>query len=157
MSSLNREIIIQIMNQIKAEPALFNMRKWCRTTERMRRDAYHSDTVRLRELDERNICGTTFCIAGYAVVLSQGMSEDKFAWDSAKWMQTGANAIGITEIQARKLFWLSGWPKQFKERFWATDYGLTSTRDEAQAAIDLLQAVLDTDGKVLDDMNSPVI
>ena len=84
-----------------------------------------------------NICGTIGCIAGWAVILDKrGKSRkpikeileslinnqnfvacrDWVTWDNLKPM--AENALGLTRIQAKMLFFDANWPEPFKREYW---------------------------------------
>jgi hypothetical protein len=70
-------------------------------------------------------CGTVACIAGWAVTLS---TKEKL--DYRRIEGRARQLLGITQTQAKNLFFDSNWPQQFAERL-----GLTEPQTKAHARI----------------------
>lgn len=55
-------------------------------------------------------CGTTACIGGWALILSQYQGKGPVDRDAAK-------ALHLTKKQAVRLFYVSFWPPEFKDAY----------------------------------------
>lgn len=75
-----------------------------------------------RENEDGEICGTTHCIAGWALVLTGGQNFLR-QWESypEKISSEAARLLEISEEQANSLFHVFSWPKQFKEGWFEND------------------------------------
>lgn len=106
---MNKPLFRKIIKAIRDEPRRFNMGNWIITDDR------------------EAPCGTTACIAGFAVILS----KPKYQWKktaasllsryrkSEKFLfeVEAAKLLRISESQADDLFFVSGWPDRFARRF----------------------------------------
>jgi hypothetical protein len=99
-------------------------------------------------------CGAVACLAGEAIICSNrsivaGIAElQRLVTNACEPDYTAALRIGIPQEIAGNLFYndASGWPQPFRNQFrQAKTY-----KGEARAAINLLRAILKTDGKVLE-------
>lgn len=104
---INVELLARIGDLIAKRPEHFYM------------SAYYSE----------NECGTTGCIAGYALALTNypdvaGLTK-KLTLSAAEhnpndnWQtqQKGARALGLTEKQSDRLFHVGNWPDAFRDRY----------------------------------------
>lgn len=102
---MNIDLLMQVCDRIAKHPEGFDMDYWGHKTE----------------------CGTTFCIAGWALVLSGqqparylvnylgGMTVQNFG---ASGEQPGVEAsalLRLTECEGNKLFLLDNWPQAFRQ------------------------------------------
>jgi hypothetical protein len=105
-------------------------------------------------------CGTTACIAGWAVILTDGLpkriTDDYYA--SVK--PRAINLLGLSEDEADRLFFVMGWPRAFHDRYRAAERFIDEHDDEdekadkageskAQIVADLIDHIIRT-GKVTD-------
>lgn len=89
------ELLEKIKDRITVEPHRFDM------------GLYFSD--------DSNLCGTTACIAGWAIILAKPDAANGDHDPLSLWEQeAGREVLGISEVQASRLFYECSWPKQFK-------------------------------------------
>lgn len=149
--TLNKSLIVRIINEIRSEPKLFNMRAWAMSKEWLR--GWNLSWVHERQilLEKSNICGTVCCIAGHAVRLADPELFEKLTTvsphDFELWILAGMQQLGLTRKQALVLFQANNWPNSYQ----MPDHILHDPEKEAHCAVKLLQAVLDTEGEVLND------
>lgn len=112
---MNVELFERVKEKILAEPENFRM------------SSFH--------------CGTSFCIAGWAVVLS-GYEINAFmkACDASwtHWAEPAMTLLDLTESQAWRFFLPTGWPRQFIEAY---------RENPAKATIDRINHFIATEGK----------
>lgn len=108
---MNKPLLLQIKEAILAEPRGFQMSRWVTHTR---------EGVILRELGVNWAaprCGTIGCIAGTACILS-GDTEGSTIFTVA---ERATTLLGLTSLQAARLFFLGEWPRQLKEKFVRAD------------------------------------
>lgn len=105
-------------------------------------------------------CGTTACIAGWAVILSDPklftVDIEEFDDVLSDAYKTGRELLRITPGQARRLFFVGGWPLTFKEKMRyldMSDYdgtygtaGLAVLKARAAVAAERIDYFIATDG-----------
>jgi hypothetical protein len=142
-NELNVKLLKRIQKAIKEEPRRLNMNWWVTTD------------------DEDAPCGTSACIAGYAVILSRipkqvttkiwvsvakRCEHSDFRHDSQK-------LLGLNGNQATRLFDETNWPEQFSDA-----YQKTSNRKKKAAIaikrIDFFIKTKGTDNEDCDEMES---
>lgn len=105
---MNATLLLKVKDRILREPENFAMRSWQ--------------------------CGTTACIGGWACLLSS-----KFAMYRGDDYETDAiAALGITEDDAGKLFFVDHWPEDLRRKYWHA----TSKKEEAQVAAERIDRFL---------------
>lgn len=105
---MNTRLLRKIAKVIQEKPRQFNMGRWHRDT-----GAYNGLGLSVEALcqlpKERQVsCTTTHCIAGWAQVLDPDRSCGSPAEKDAR------RLLGISDVQARHLFYADKWPKQFQ-------------------------------------------
>ena len=129
---INKELLLQVRDRILAEPANFDMRCYAAPRE--------------------DGCGTTACIAGWAIALHGGLDLGTLLErvDSNSLPElTAACALGITfgasESQATSLFHERCWPWKFRVNYLrARECGDDNQR--ARAAADRINHFIQTEG-----------
>ena len=100
------------------------------------------------------MCGTVACLAGEAIIcnaqsVEDGIEELKSLDRRGKVDEVAEELLGLPHSVAYGLFfdWMQRWPQPYRDEFLAAkgDY-----KDEATAAVGLLTAILETDGKILE-------
>jgi len=86
-------------------------------------------------------CGTVACIAGWAVILSQGIPQRADVPMPSIGRLEGMVALGISDEQAQRLFYTEPWPKQFAE------YDRDQTLKAARIAVKRIEHFIRTKGK----------
>lgn len=103
---MNKPLLRQIIATIEAEPRRLRMEAWF--------------TKHTNQLPR---CGTVACIAGWALVLHEHKPGVPFKRvrdaiqlrhstdiDFGDFLSVGAKALGLTEAQSYRLFYLGAWP-----------------------------------------------
>ena len=80
-----------------------------------------------RAISAKPPCGTTACIAGWALTLA-GKRMRKFT----NYMNQGRKILGLTQQEARKLFLVDNWPEKFQERYDSDAESVLSSRVPAK-------------------------
>lgn len=102
------------------------------------------------------VCGTTACLAGQAIICSEHKTRDGIK-KLFKLLDSGARAatteaarvMGITEAAEEALFYTGlalTWPEPYSTQWLKAK----TYKGQASAAINLLRAILRTDGKILE-------
>lgn len=113
---MNVKLLRQVKRHILEEPKRLQMGIWSASAKRQVRQGY-------MEKDEAPACGTTGCIAGWAVILHKAGSRTDFlkvlrsirGHDYRHVMQPKAIALlELTEAQADSLFFVGDWPGSFE-------------------------------------------
>lgn len=109
------------------------------------------DTSELALENAPPICGTVLCIAGQAVDIAgefkpifdyvSGFGTVKFARNVInkdghvfEYTDAAMMALGLTEPQALRLFYVDNWPRQFGHRYDASDNGRRNMKNLAERA-----------------------
>jgi hypothetical protein len=103
---MNKKLFERIAAVIEQAPEDFDMSSW----EGRRRN------------EDGEICGTTHCIAGWAIVLSTGQNFLR-QWSDypEKVSNEAARLLEISEEQADSLFHVFSWPGEFKHNWLDND------------------------------------
>lgn len=108
---MNVKLFRKIQREIKKEPRRFNMEDWVDVHARG-----HNAPP----------CHTTACIAGWATVLSRPFPKSikSFAAKARRldlmgetYKAPAQDALGITDAQADRLFYVSQWPIKFAQAY----------------------------------------
>ncbi len=113
---MKTKLLRQVQEKILAEPELFQMAHW---------------HVRVDDS-----CGTAHCIAGWAEVL--GAPGKKHSLDKREYLEL----MGLRMSQADRLFYVSGWPKQFSTKYRRS----VSAKNRAKIASDRIDHFIATRG-----------
>jgi hypothetical protein len=104
---MNEPLLNQITECILADPSQFNMANW-------------------QIPSEDSSCGTTGCIAGWAVWLAMPSERDYKKNLSAilpcDFEPTAQEVLGITWRQGIDLFYVSNWPEEFQYEYFNIKY-----------------------------------
>lgn len=132
---INKSLIRKIIKNIEAKPLRLEM----------------GDYVDLH--DGVAPCGTSACIAGWAVIIDR-MEKHKIGYQNAaklaNTVATHAEAVrllGITGDQSARLFFADEWPTPFSQQFYDASYDETheqTRRREAKVAVARLNHFLKT-------------
>lgn len=144
---MNVRLLRRIQREILKEPRRFDM------------DNYFD----MNALQAR--CGTSACIAGWALVLKRHPGKpitetnfpklarmaqrgvDRLSYGrNAVLEERGIKALGITEEQAERLFYHAGWPQPF-ERLYSLAAGLHLYQDAAEVACERIEHFIETNGE----------
>jgi len=138
---MNIDLLNKICSSLEQEPKRFHMGEW----------------VSINPESDLNIpferlapCGTTACIAGFAVMLDQcDVPADPDNWRKT---MTGLNNFSIqdwakellqlSENQAAQLFRVTCWPSQFMHKYTSAPNATVS----AQVAVERIKHFIKTDG-----------
>jgi hypothetical protein len=103
---MNIELLQRVKKAILDNPEHFSMDYWYQYIDENGHVTLENYTVGVAEgLTE---CGTKACIAGWAVFL--GRDDSTGVYDIGLYAQ---NILDLTNDQARRLFHMDRWPKQF--------------------------------------------
>lgn len=140
MTKLNKPLIRRMIKRIETMPETYKQSTVCATPK---------SGPRKFENRPMPACGTVACLAGEAVICSEptvtkGLNKLNRSWDAIYLAQ---KLMGVESAQV----WIFGmdassWPDPFRRQF---DKAKTY-KGEARAAINLLRAILKTDGKILE-------
>lgn len=134
---MNVELLRKIQKHILAEPERFAMSWWCGTGDPgkpLLDDSFGESNIDALIAPE---CGTVACIAGWAVLLSDG----KDGIYSSRYIQERAWEL-LGEKAERRLFHTCKWPGKFANR-----YEKAKTRKgKAQAAASRIDHFIKTKG-----------
>lgn len=146
---INKPLIRKMIKRIETMPETYEQGTYCQTVD---------------EDDPRPVpvCRTVACLAGEAVIVSrptvkQGVAAlrriDAGAWQNdlpvaAPVARAAMKLLRINDNQAKTLFWNDPvrWPAPFAARFESCE----TYKAKAKVAVDLLKAILKTNGKILD-------
>jgi hypothetical protein len=148
---LNKPLIERIIKRLEDYPESYDQedfgRKWRTDFDKM----YHNRP--------KPPCGTVCCLAGEAIICAS-VNPKAGAIRLMKLINgtnisepelSAARALGIAEHQAGLLFegGAVGWPKKYRKQY----NNAKSFRGQARAAINLLKAILKTNGEILEWTN----
>jgi hypothetical protein len=119
---INVELLGRVRDHILEDTRRFNMDRYVNV-------AYGTDAPH---------CGTIGCIAGWAVMLVEGIPEEISDSYYAGVAEDARRLLGLTYWEAENLFHVSMWPKEYKDRFLAAD----SIDEEAKVAADFINAII---------------
>ena len=131
---MNIPLLKKIQKHIKEEPRRLNMDDWI-----LRKDEFIQNKKQLAYVLSRKIkdipkCGTVCCIAGWADVLS---GNGQFSYNRAK------TILNLTSDQASQLFFVGGWPKEFRSEFEST----LNLKKRANITVNRITHFIKTGGK----------
>ena len=134
---MNVELLKKVKQQILEEPNRLSMHIEITQDEEEFYDVLDGYTK--EKVDEPNValhppCGTTACIAGWAVILSHPELKPKDVWRNYTISSEAAWLLEITYPQMSKLYYTYNWPVQFREAFKTTD--IKKRAEVAAARID---------------------
>ena len=111
---MNVELLKKVRDAILEHPDWFDMEYWLGDTK-------------------TSSCGTTGCIAGWAVSISRGKSVSQYYEDNLKssigLYPRARDAVGLTEQQADKLFYYPNWPSPYKKQYAQATYEQDSEKE----------------------------
>ena len=121
---MNTKLLRKIQKHILEEPKRLFMDSF---VDRMERYENSNEFLRATNRDflsEIPPCGTTGCIAGWAVLfeLPEEQDDDIRRWNLTFFQDTGARLLDISDKQAEMLFYTQNWPD-----------GLGQKHDEAKS------------------------
>lgn len=128
---MNTKLLNRVALAILREPKKFNMREWTR-------------------LDTESPCGTTACIAGWAIAINCGyenlkaLHEARMSYSWGLTSQKGMAELDLTYGQRDPLFHASNWPEEFRLAY--NEQGANS-EDRADIAFWRIQHFIATEGK----------
>lgn len=134
--SMNVKLLREIQDGVRLYPNQVGMEFWFFDAENLAKenqDLVEENNNTCEEI--LNNCGTTACIAGWALYLRRvplerfELKEDDDEGD-VDFEQTGRRVLGLTQAQADRLFFLKNWPSKFIARY---KDGAESLRGEAVA------------------------
>lgn len=100
-TGINVELLNRVADHIEKHSEQFDIDNWNKTTV-----SKPSWWAKLR--GAQPVCKTTYCIAGWAVVLSGLRCEDNIPAQAQR-------LLGLTLDQAKKLFYKTHWPSYFTQ------------------------------------------
>jgi hypothetical protein len=122
---LNVRLLRRVQKHIKAEPRRMKMKQWV------------DRNLRERAESAKPPCGTTACIAGWALTLN-----GKRLRDGVNYMEQGRKLLGLTWDEARNLFMVDDWPTKFQNKYdeeseqaWKDNVPLKLVRKNARVAV----------------------
>lgn len=125
---LNRELIEKVIERLETVPESFDQNA-----------AY----VRA---DKRAPCGTVACLAGEVIICSAPTIKEGIKL--ARMADVDPSALmGLEDDYGLFAFNAVGWPEKYRDQYTAAK---GDQKKEARAAINLLRAILRTDGKILE-------
>lgn len=123
---MNTALLLQVKDAILAETEHFDMGYWFR-------DHMHRD----RALQTLTQCGTTACIAGWAVYI--GIDNVR----TVRWIEYKAKALlDLSKCQASRLFYVANWPLQYYSAY----HDATSDLQRAVVAAQRIEHFIATNG-----------
>jgi hypothetical protein len=155
LSAKARKHLRQIIQLITKDPKKLDMSDWT-TIYNKKSPQYTPDIVG----DHFNSCGTVGCIAGWIMlnefkeerekqrkelVEHNNLSTDFFLPNEMSARQVATQILG-PEVDTEALFHAAVWPQPFRAQY----RDAKTPAQKAKITAELLQAVLDTDGGVLD-------
>lgn len=106
---MNIDLLTRVRDHILEKPRRLTMGAWVQH-KTSHTSKYLSDSGKLEKFAP---CGTAACIAGWACVLENvdtrwgGLSSDK----------EGSRLLGLDGLQAAKLFYVSDWPRHYRQAY----------------------------------------
>lgn len=97
--------------------------------------------------DKRSPCGTVACLAGEAIICSASTVKEGIRLAMSDNYPDPTKLMGLPEDHGLFACAAMDWPEPFQTQYHNAD---GDQKKEARAAIDLLKAILKTDGKILD-------
>jgi hypothetical protein len=97
---LNVRLLRRVQKHIEAEPRRMKMKLW------LDRNPFE------RERSALPPCGTTACIAGWALILS-----GKHLRREVNYLAQGQKILGLTRDEAGNLFVVENWPENFRRKY----------------------------------------
>lgn len=142
---MNVDLLIRVRYKILDEPRQFVMQRFFATSMRIDSDSETPEGLRDISREVPN-CGTAACIAGWALTLSR--TESHRPIDAAEYYMYRTHLparveLGLTSLQAQRLFYVTGWPWEFQKRW-------EETRDvveRARIAADRIDHFIATGGE----------
>lgn len=113
---MNATLLLKVKDQILNEPRLFDMGLW----------------------QEVHSCGTVCCIGGWACAL-----EGQFSGNDEYTKRKAIELLGLTEDEARTLFYAGGWPRDLYNKYLeACDLYGRNSRECAEIAAERIDRFL---------------
>ncbi len=135
---INEPLLRKIQEEIRGNPSNFNMASYFG-------GALSEVDIRIGVLEHK--CGTTACIAGWALALNPSVELQRVAYcledydaDDIEWK--ASNLLGMSQEQASRLFHTDQWPREFQSR-----YDKCSHDEECQVAIERIEHFIQTNGE----------
>jgi len=125
---MNEALLRQVMDEIRKEPKQFDITSWF--------DRQASESP----------CGTTGCIAGWAVALVHHKGDLKAASQNPILYpgKVGQKLLELSYEEKQRLFFLEHWPKAYRDAYWAN--GATA-QCRARATVARIEHFIATEGK----------
>jgi hypothetical protein len=120
---MNVELLRKVEEKILAEPSRFDMSTFV----------------------DRGVCGTTYCIGGWAATLSGKEVSNKYHKDDSK--DPGQEELGLTDEEADRLFYTNCWPEEFLPEGWQETDDDVSESITARQAVDRIEHFIATEGR----------
>lgn len=106
---INVELLRKVAESIKAHPRSFKMESFFEDSWADVAPSIYEPSSNPLEILESE-CGTSACIAGWTLILTNNFAANDFIHDAAKM------ALGINDEQCRLLFY-EGWPEPFDSEY----------------------------------------
>lgn len=121
LPTLNVELFNKVKEHILEEPNRFLMGDFCLTKEILGKDHFHGEYC-TDDYDEPKVkfaaCGTAACIAGWAVLLGDGITGKQLNdLNSNQIWERAEKLLGITPVEADGLFYEANWPLPYRDRY----------------------------------------
>lgn len=162
---MNTALLVRVKEAILAEPGKFDMDSFFHISVRdytlsdiekeYGEDVDNEDALRVLNRDLKpempndlldcnvlNVCGTTGCIAGWALHLTDAKILETSTFLGVNFEDAAIKELGITKTQARSLFYDHRWPEKFDHDYNNSD----SFYDRARIAAERIQFFIDTNG-----------
>lgn len=101
---MNVRLLRRVQKIILSEPKRLDMSTW-------------GERVDPKEDPSAPKCGTVGCIAGWAYMLANRVPRKFGAEMPPIWRDAGAEALDISDEQARALFYVKDWPEKFIDAY----------------------------------------
>lgn len=125
---VNKELFLRVKEHILEEPLRVHMGYWKIGIESGNR------------ITAWPKCNTVGCIMGWGQILT-GASPIRDSYDIKAHISQGMELFGIKMNQAEKLFMVTDWPREYKERIEVED---NQTKEYAQVVADRIDYFLET-------------
>jgi len=111
------KLLSEIARRIEKNPELFSMRNWF----------------------GQGLCGTTACIAGWAITLALGKEKPEWIVPT-DFKPMAMELLKLNDAQATALFYADRWPYPFNDKWFAS----LSVNERAQIACDRIRHFIET-------------
>lgn len=132
---MNIELAQRMVTQMRAEAHRVRMSQWV---------GRYGLLSTIGEVAED--CGTTGCVAGWAVLLSEEHQDINFVRDDINWEKEGLRLLGL-HADDRYLFFTDEWPEEAFDVWWERKH---AGEEEGTIIADLIELLIKFDGN-LDD------